>query len=68
MEQLEDLKNNTYIKGKPDKSGNYQVRYKGREGRDDYTTSGSGHWWNTGTTKDLEEVEYIPSSFKDLGL
>ena len=57
-----------WIKGKPEKSGNYKVRYNGREGRDDYTTSGGGHWWNTGGTNDQELVEYDPDSFIELGL
>ena len=56
-----------WIKGKPLVSGNYKVRYKEKEGRDDYTTSGGGHWWNTGTANDQNEVEYDPDSFKELG-
>ena len=56
-----------WIKGKPNVSGNYKVRYKNREGRDDYTTSNGGHWWNTGTNSDQNEVEYDPDSFKELG-
>lgn len=55
-----------WVKGKPEKSGNYRVRYHGREGRDDYTTSGGGHWWNTGFLNDPEEVEYDPESFMEL--
>lgn len=55
-----------WVKGKPNISGNYKVRYKGKEGRDDYTTSGGGHWWNTGTIHDQEEVEYDPASFSEL--
>lgn len=60
-------KPNKYIKERPEKSGNYKVRYKGIEGRDDYTTSGGGHWWNTGSTETQDEIEYIPESFKELG-
>lgn len=38
---------NDFIKGKPDKSGNYVIKNKyGMIGTDDYTTSGGGHWWN----------------------
>lgn len=57
-----------WIKGKPQKSGSYLTRYNGSVGRDDYTTSGGGHWWNTGNANDQEEVEYDPRSFKELGL
>lgn len=53
-----------WTKGKPEKSGNYEVRYNGRVGRDDYTTSGGGHWWNTGTKNNQNEVEYNPDSFR----
>lgn len=56
-----------YVKGKPQKSGNYQVRYKGREGRDDYTATGGGHWWNVGNNGGNDEnVKYIPDSFQEL--
>ena len=55
-----------WVKGKPEKSGNYMVRYHGREGRDDYTTSGGGHWWNTGSLNDQGNVEYDPESFREL--
>lgn len=54
-------------KSKPEKSGNYKVRYNGKEGRDDYTTSGGGHWWNVGTNGGRDGVEYDPDSFKELG-
>ena len=52
-----------WVKGKPSISGNYKVRYKGKEGRDDYTTSDGGHWWNVGNIHNPEEVEYDPNSF-----
>ena len=55
-----------FVKGKPEKSGNYRVRYHGNEGRDDYTTSGGGHWWNTASSNDQEQVEYDPESFREL--
>lgn len=55
-----------WVKGKPEKSGNYRVRYYGNEGRDDYTTSGGGHWWNTASSNDQEQVEYDPESFREL--
>lgn len=55
-----------WVKGKPEKSGNYRVRYHGNEGRDDYTTSGGGHWWNTASSNDQEQVEYDPESFREL--
>lgn len=55
-----------WVKGKPEKSGNYRVRYQGNEGRDDYTTSDGGHWWNTGSLADQGEVEYDPDSFREL--
>jgi hypothetical protein len=57
-----------WIKGKPQISGNYKVRYKGKIGRDDYTTSGGGYWWNTGSKDDQDEVEYDSDSFRELGL
>lgn len=57
-----------WIKDKPKISGNYKVRYKERIGRDDYTTSGGGHWWNTGNKDGQGEVEYDPDSFRELGL
>lgn len=57
-----------WVKGEfPKKSGNYAVRYKGREGRDDFTTVGN-HWWNTGSKDTQLEVEWKPDSFKELGL
>lgn len=56
---------NDFIKGKPDKSGNYVIKNKyGMIRTDDYTTSGGGHWWNEpndGSTL------YSPSSFRGLG-
>lgn len=58
-----------FVTGKPEKSGNYAVRYKGSEGRDDYTVSGGGHWWNVGDNGgDDCNVEYAPESFRELGL
>ena len=58
--------NKEWIKGElPTKSGNYAVRYNGVESRDDFTTNGN-HWWNTGSTKHPEEVEWKPSSFREL--
>lgn len=57
-----------FLKGKPSKSGNYTTRYNGIIGKDDYTTSGGGHWWNTGTAGDQDDVEYDPSTYKELGL
>ena len=57
-----------WIKRKPETSGNYKVRYNGVIGRDDYTTTNGGHWWNTGTTNDQDEVEYDLDSFIELGL
>lgn len=57
-----------FVKGKfPQKSGNYIVRYKGKIGRDDFTTNGN-HWWNTGTKNDQLDVEWAEESFKELGL
>ena len=57
---------NKWIKGVlPTKSGNYAVRYNGKEGRDDFTTVGN-HWWNIGDLKHPEEVEWNPNSFKEL--
>lgn len=58
----------SWVKGKPKKSGNYKVKYKGKISRDDYTTSNGGNWWNTGDKHNQDEVEYDPSSFKELGL
>lgn len=55
-----------WIKGKPNKSGHYRVRFNGKEGWDDYTTSGGGHWWNTGSVNTQEDVEYDPDSFSEL--
>ena len=57
-----------WVTGKPEKSGNYRVRYNGTEGRDDYTTSDGGHWWNTGNKNNQDKIEYDPTSFKELGL
>lgn len=37
-----DAQYNHWIKGKPDKSGCYLVRYNGTICRDEYTTSGGG--------------------------
>lgn len=55
-----------WVKGElPKKSGNYKVRYNGREGRDDFTTNGN-HWWNVGDTNHPEEVEWDNESFKPL--
>jgi hypothetical protein len=65
QEELEERKT-MWVKGKPEKSGNYKVRYHGNEGRDDYTTSDGGHWWNTGSLADQGEVEYDPDSFREL--
>ena len=57
-----------FVKGKfPSKSGNYIVRYNGIVGRDDFTVNGN-HWWNTGSVNTQLDVEWIPSSFKELGL
>ena len=64
-EELEERKS-MWVKGKPEKSGNYRVRYHGNEGRDDYTTSGGGHWWNTASSNNQEQVEYDPESFREL--
>lgn len=57
-----------WIKGElPIYSGNYAVRYKGREGRDDYS-AGLKIWWNTGDSKHPEEVEWDADSFRELGV
>ena len=62
------MKSMNFIKGEfPKKSGNYIVRYKGKIGRDDFTTNGN-HWWNTGTKDDQLEVEWVLESYKELGL
>lgn len=66
IEKLLEERKTMWVKGKPEKSGNYKVRYHGNEGRDDYTTSDGGHWWNTGSLADQGEVEYDPDSFREL--
>lgn len=56
---------NDFIKGKPDKSGNYVIKNEyGMIGTDDYTTSGGGHWWNESNDGG---TLYSPSSFRGLG-
>lgn len=51
----------------PNKSGNYAVRYKGKEGRDDFTTNGN-HWWNVASKDTQSKVEWDDESFIELGL
>ena len=55
-----------FIKGElPKKSGNYHVRYRGVEGRDDFSVI-TNRWWNTGESNKQKEVEWDPESFRDL--
>ena len=61
------LESSFWYKGKPNKSGSYLTRYNGIIGRDDYTTSGGGHWWNVGEINNEDEVEYNPDSYISLG-